>query len=259
MRCLPGTQGEFGIGVSTGSTITAQSTRSLAQAEAQLALSSPMFNIDQFDYVFGNAMILTSSSLMYTIDPNTSTFHIYGYTFLIGIGIKSFFTVGFAVVQALLSVSDINNAAGFMSIAQAFGAIALLSIAGSLFQYIGFQKPNPLLPSASAQDPQGLTIRMSSPLFQSFTGDLRHQVIEQVTFSLRNSFTVIIARSALGLLALLFLGYRSVAHGYPPGDNEKWLACSVFEYLNSKACDYTTSAFAAETEIQLEFGEFYGE
>jgi hypothetical protein len=51
-----------------------------------------------------------------TIDANTSISRIYGYTALIGIGIGSFMTAGFAVVQALVPVSDVNNAVGFMSI-----------------------------------------------------------------------------------------------------------------------------------------------
>ncbi len=41
---------------------------------------------------------------------------IYGYTSLIGMGVGSFITAGFAVVQALVPPADVNNAVGFMSI-----------------------------------------------------------------------------------------------------------------------------------------------
>ncbi|RFU73858.1 major facilitator superfamily domain, general substrate transporter [Trichoderma arundinaceum] len=71
-------------------------------------------------YVFGNAMTLIGSALMYTSDAHTSTSRLYGYTALIGMGVGSFITAGFAVVQAQVPAHEVNNAVGFMSIVLIF-------------------------------------------------------------------------------------------------------------------------------------------
>lgn len=60
-----------------------------------------------------NQLILTG-----TINPSTSTGHLYGYTVLIGCGCGSFFTAGFAVLQALLPASELSNGIAFMSIGE---------------------------------------------------------------------------------------------------------------------------------------------
>ncbi|ORY58377.1 putative efflux pump antibiotic resistance protein [Pseudomassariella vexata] len=164
-------------------------------------------------YLFGNATILAGSALMYTITAETPTSQIYGYTALIGVGIGSFLTAGFAVVQALVPVADVNNAVGFMSIGQIFGAITFLAMAGPVFQNVGFQKLSAILPAASVEEVQGLAAGTSSVLFQSLNGATRIQVVEQVTLAMRNGFAVLIAGAALGFISAMFLNrcqFRSV-------------------------------------------------
>jgi hypothetical protein len=123
-------------------------------------------------------------------------------------GVGSFVTAGFAVVQALVPVSDLNNAVGFMAIGQMLGQIALLSLAASLYQNIGVQKIHALLPHLSAQDVQQLTTGRQSSLFDGLSVEIQTVLIEQVTLAIRNTFAILIAASALAFIASLFLGVR---------------------------------------------------
>ncbi|PYI24916.1 MFS general substrate transporter [Aspergillus indologenus CBS 114.80] len=156
-------------------------------------------------YVFGNAMILIGSALMLTIDANTSTSRIYGYTAVIGAGVGSYVTAGFAVVQALIPLADMNNAVGFMAIGQMMGQIALLSVAASLYQNIGANKLHDLLPTYSRAEVQDLTTGRQSALFQTLSPALQTQVIAEVTLAIRNVFAILVAASALGFIGSLFL------------------------------------------------------
>jgi hypothetical protein len=51
-----------------------------------------------------------------TINPNTSTARIYGYTILIGTGVGCFQSAGVAVASAIAPPSDINRAVSVMTI-----------------------------------------------------------------------------------------------------------------------------------------------
>lgn len=85
-------------------------------------------------YSFGSAMILIGSALMCkisrscndafidtdhgidTVNANTSTSNLYGYTILVGAGSGCYLVAGFAIVQSLVPVKDIANAVGAMTI-----------------------------------------------------------------------------------------------------------------------------------------------
>ena len=67
-------------------------------------------------YVAGSALVLIGSACMYSVDVNTSTSNIYGYTVLVGAGSGCYLVAGFAIVQSLVPVTDIANAVGAMSI-----------------------------------------------------------------------------------------------------------------------------------------------
>ncbi|KAL4869204.1 hypothetical protein BDV12DRAFT_196633 [Aspergillus spectabilis] len=161
-------------------------------------------------YVVGNALILVGSSLMITINSSTSASRIYGYTSLIGAGIGSYISAAFAVVQALIPVSDVNNAVSFMTIGQMLGQITLLSIAGSLYQNIGANKLSNLLPAYTGKEIEQLMMGRDSSLFHTLSLEMQRQVVEQVTLAIRNTFAVEIAASAVGFVGSMFLGRQKL-------------------------------------------------
>ncbi|KAI2618204.1 MFS general substrate transporter [Hypoxylon sp. NC1633] len=161
-------------------------------------------------YLFGTALIVTGSSLMLTLTESTSEARIYGYTALIGGGCGSFLTAGFAVVQALVPVSELSNTVGFMAIAQMMGQIVLLSLAGSLYQNIGSQRIGEILPNLSAYDVQQLTTGRHSPIFDSLSPEIQTQVVQIVTLAIRDGFAAIVPASGLAFIASLFLSRRKL-------------------------------------------------
>lgn len=60
-----------------------------------------------------------------TINPNTASANIYGYTILIGAGIGCFQSAGVAVVSAIAPPSDVNHAVSIMTIGKWYTTPAL--------------------------------------------------------------------------------------------------------------------------------------
>ncbi|KAK4240607.1 major facilitator superfamily-domain-containing protein [Achaetomium macrosporum] len=161
-------------------------------------------------YVFGNAVILAGSALMFTIDESTSDSKIYGYTALIGMGVGSYLTAGIAVVQALVQPNEVSDAVGFMTAAQNMGLITYLGVAGALYIIIGTDNLGKILPHLPYQDLLQLTTGIHSAVFEELSPDLKSAVVHQVTVAIRNTFGLIMAGSAMTFVLSLFLGRKKL-------------------------------------------------
>lgn len=51
-----------------------------------------------------------------TIGPDSSAAKVYGYTALLGIGAGSYLAASFAVATALVTLEEVNNVVGFLSV-----------------------------------------------------------------------------------------------------------------------------------------------
>ena len=85
------------------------------------------------------------------------------------------------------------------------GAIVILSVAGSLYQNIGVESLGQILPDATRAELLQLTSGRYSSIFQSLSTDLRDQVVQEVTFAIRNGFRILVVGSALALISSFFL------------------------------------------------------
>ncbi|KAL8873419.1 MAG: hypothetical protein Q9174_001114 [Haloplaca sp. 1 TL-2023] len=157
-------------------------------------------------YLVGSVLALIGSSLLYTIRVETPIATIYGYTVLIGIGIGLYVTAGFSIVPFLVAPHDINNAIGFMAIAQVVGGNVFLSMAGCMYQNYGHSKLAPVLGTTSQQDISGVIAGTSNPLFQSLSPELRAMVVEQITSVMANIWAIMIAGAAINVVLGPLLG-----------------------------------------------------
>ncbi|KAL8971655.1 MAG: hypothetical protein Q9183_000944 [Haloplaca sp. 2 TL-2023] len=157
-------------------------------------------------YLVGSVLVLIGSSLLYTIEVETPIATIYGYTVLIGIGIGLYVTAGFSVVPFLVAPKDINNAIGFMAIAQVVGGNIFLSMAGCMYQNYGQSRLAPVLGTTSQQDISGVIAGTSNPLFQSLSPEIRMMVVEQITSVMANIWAIMIAGAAINVLLGPLLG-----------------------------------------------------
>ncbi len=75
---------------------------------------------------------------MHEVHVDTNTSNIYGYEVLLGVGAGLVLQIGYSIAATKVKPHDLQNAIGFMNVAQ-IGTIAIsLSIAGSIFQNMGF-------------------------------------------------------------------------------------------------------------------------
>ncbi|KAL8665990.1 MAG: hypothetical protein Q9202_001727 [Teloschistes flavicans] len=161
-------------------------------------------------YLVGSILALIGSALLYTVDVDTPIATIYGYTILIGIGIGSYVTAGFSIVPFLVAPHDINNAIGFMAIAQVVGGNIFLSMAGCMYQNYGHSKLLPFLTALSQQDISSVIAGTSNPVFQSLSPQLKEVVVEKITEVMRNIWAVMVAGSAINVVLgpLMGVGVR---------------------------------------------------
>ena len=59
-------------------------------------------------YTISAAIVIAGSALMFTVDENTSTSRIYGYSALLGIGAGCVVQTGFIVAQAIVPRSEMS-------------------------------------------------------------------------------------------------------------------------------------------------------
>ena len=85
------------------------------------------------------------------------------------------------------------------------GLIVILSVSGTIFQNIAAQKIGQIIPDASFSDVIQLTAGTHSMIYKSLGPVLQAEVVEQITFALRNVFFVMLAGSALAFIGSFFL------------------------------------------------------
>ncbi|KAL8752878.1 MAG: hypothetical protein Q9199_005439 [Rusavskia elegans] len=156
-------------------------------------------------YLFGGALIVVGSSLMYTLDSNTSASAVYGYSVLIGIGTGSFLQASYGVSQALVDPEDIPNAIGFISIGQSIGVVLFLSVAGTIFNDEAIKAVTPILVGVSETEVEGAIAGTSSSIFETLDEVTRASVVEAIIQSLDKVYGIIIAGGALVFILAFFL------------------------------------------------------
>ncbi|KAI4254387.1 MAG: hypothetical protein L6R42_007212, partial [Xanthoria sp. 1 TBL-2021] len=171
-------------------------------------------------YLVGGALILVGSSLMYTVDCNTSASTVYGYSVLIGIGTGSFLQASYGVSQALLDPEDIPNAIGFISIGQSIGVVLFLSVAGTIFNNEAIKAVTPILVGVSETEVEGAIAGTRSSIFETLDEATRARVVEAIIQSLDKVYGIIIAGGALVFILAFFLPIINVARaGKKIGDD----------------------------------------
>ncbi|KAJ5626420.1 hypothetical protein N7528_003847 [Penicillium herquei] len=166
-------------------------------------------------YVVGNAAVIVGSALMsslatVTINSKTSAAHVYGYTFLIGVGVGCFQSAGVAVASAVAAPADVNNAVSLMTIAQICGVLASLCVDGAVFQNLAISKISSILPGYSQSDISSLTAGTSGTIYQSLSSTQQSAVVDAVTDSIRRVFLYPLAVSACGFVLSFTLSRRKL-------------------------------------------------
>jgi hypothetical protein len=161
--------------------------------------SLPVVGRYKIYYVFGGALTIVGSALMFTIDAGTSVARIYGYEILIAVGTGLMFQNAYAVAVAKVPRRDTAYAIGFINVSQ-IGTIAIaLAIAGSLFQNLGFNALKSALASFDLPDDyvRSALAGSVSPIFKSTDQQIIQVAVKVVAQTIQRVFGTAIAAGAV--------------------------------------------------------------
>ncbi|KAL6828100.1 major facilitator superfamily domain-containing protein [Trichoderma camerunense] len=161
-------------------------------------------------YTAGSVLTVIGGALLYRITPQTSSASVYGFEVLVGAGTGCFVQAGYAVIQAVVSPTDLAYAISFMMLAQ-LGGIALgLSIAGSIFINKSLAGLSSVLPDIPRSQLQFAIAGTSGDFIRSLPDTLRDQAIASIVVALRSVFVPVFVGGAVCLVVSVFFTQRKL-------------------------------------------------
>ncbi|KAM0811981.1 putative Major facilitator superfamily (MFS) profile domain-containing protein [Seiridium cardinale] len=133
-----------------------------------------MWGYHQVWVIAGSLMVLVSGVFLARLTIQSSNAVIYGLQVVLGIGTGAFSQAGFAIAQALVEPSEIQNAISFMLIAQLAGTSLGLSISGAIFQNLSVSRVAEALGSSyTTEDAIRIVTQVDPGLLQRLPPELR--------------------------------------------------------------------------------------
>lgn len=154
-------------------------------------------------YLVGGLMVVIGAALMYTIDQDSSTSRVYGYTVLLGVGTGMFLQASFSVAQAVVEPENIAPAIAFITLAQFVGITLALAIANAILLNSSQTKMQHILPNVPVADIQAAILGARSDLVRSLSPDLRRRVLDAIVNAISQTYALVMAGG--GLVAVLSL------------------------------------------------------
>jgi hypothetical protein len=181
--------------------------------------SLPVVGRYNFYYIIAGPLIITGGSLMFTLGAHTSPSLVYGCEVLIAAGCGLVFQNAYAVAVAKVPKKDESNALGFINVAQIGTMAFALSIAGCLFQNLGFHSLKKDFASYHFPDEyvrSALAGRIS-PVFSSANEGIIRIAVASVADTITRLFGTVITAGAIVLVSGLLMPYEKLNLDAVPG------------------------------------------
>lgn len=143
-----------------------------------------------------------------TLDSDSSASRVYGYSVVVGIGGGAILMSSFGATPAVVAPNEALDAVGALSVAQGMGLVFFISVAGIIYQSLGYSSIAPLVPADKLQDARDLLAGSSSNLFATLDGGTASRVTDAIVKALDNTYLPAVAVASLSLLCSLTLGVR---------------------------------------------------
>jgi MFS family permease len=104
-------------------------------------------------YVASGALMVIGGALMHTVDSQTPASKIYGYEVLLAVGTGIALQTAYTVIVVKVPPREVPAAIGFINVAQIGSITIALSIAGSIFQNVGFNELKEALAQFNFSEP----------------------------------------------------------------------------------------------------------
>jgi hypothetical protein len=151
-------------------------------------------------YTAGGIFVVIGGALMYTVDINTATAAVYGYTILAGFGDGLFAQASFSVAQAVVSPAEVASAVGFITCAQTSGVTIALAIANSIFLNGAQDNIEKVLPGVPVETIQAAIAGAGSDFVKSLSDTLRVEVLKAIVDAMSKTYILVITAGALVLV-----------------------------------------------------------
>lgn len=158
----------------------------------------------------GGTLVLIGSALMYTVDANTSTARIYGYSIILGTGTGAYLQLPFAVAQIKVRANLIPVAIGFTAFAQLAAPAITLSIANSIFLNEALHSITALLPDVSQDTIQGIITGIGQTYPDSLGPAARGEITGAIVKSMSKVYIIVITAGALTLVLSAILALHTL-------------------------------------------------
>ncbi|KAJ5754360.1 hypothetical protein N7533_003903 [Penicillium manginii] len=156
-------------------------------------------------YLVGGVLTALGGGLMTTVNENTSTSHIYGYSALIGIGAGMYIQTGFSVAQAKVASSRASDAASFIALAQSIGITLALAISGAVFQNQALNELQTLIPQYPRETLRGAILGPSSGLLKQLPDAVRTEALHSIVKSMSHTYYLVVVAGCMAAVGSLFM------------------------------------------------------
>jgi hypothetical protein len=154
-------------------------------------------------YTAGGTFVIIGGALLYTVDIDTSTAAIYGYTILAGFGDGLFAQASFSVAQAVVSPEDVASAVGFITCAQTSGVTIALAIANSIFLNGAQENIAKVLPDVPTATIQAAIAGAGSEFVKGLSDTLKRDVLIAIVDAMSKTYILVLTAGALVLVLSL--------------------------------------------------------
>lgn len=127
---------------------------------------------------------------------------------LSGIGGGCLLMSAFGAAPAVVEPDEALDAVGALSVAQGIGLVFFVSVAGILYQNLGFNYIAALVPADQLQEARDLLAGSTSNLFASLDAATAARVTDAIVKALDTTYLPAVAVASLSLLASVVLGVR---------------------------------------------------
>lgn len=151
-------------------------------------------------YTAGGIFVIIGGALMYTIDSESSTSRVYGYSVFLGLGAGMFAQASFSVAQAIVEPHLIPSAVGFITCAQVSGVTIALAISNSVFLNKSQEGILKILPDTPIAQIQAAIAGAGSNFVQSLSTNVRLEVIAAIVSAMSKTYILVITAGSLVLV-----------------------------------------------------------
>jgi hypothetical protein len=161
-------------------------------------------------FIFGSALGLIGSALLHVSTSTTAAASIYGYTALVGLGAGMYSQAGFAVVQAKVSKTHVGQAIGFLTTGQLLGAVASLTISGTVLIDNASAGLHVLFPDVSMEVIKNAVAGTAGGFFDTLSDVDRAAALDIIVGAIDKVWILTITAGAVGFVAAVLLKHERV-------------------------------------------------